>query len=81
MRRVVIGGDAYAPAVVTVARGDSVFFVNGDTVPRNATATDGSFDTGRLAPGAGVEVTLDRAGSLEYFCRFRPTCRGTITTA
>ena len=34
-------------------------FTNNDTAPHTATADDGAFDTGEIAPGASATVTLD----------------------
>jgi plastocyanin len=71
---------AYAPADLTVAKGTTVSFANGDSTNHTATATDASvFDTGTIAPGKTKTVTLDKSGTFAFFCSFHPFMKGTIT--
>lgn len=71
---------AYAPADLTVAKGTTVKFTNGDSTNHTATATDASvFDTGTIAPGKTKSITLDKSGTFAFFCSFHPFMKGTIT--
>jgi len=76
--QVTIRGFAFSPAAFEVKAGDTIVFVNADSVPHTATAEDGAFDTGRIAPGQSVEVTIP-TGAHPYYCRFHPTMKGVGT--
>jgi plastocyanin len=71
---------AYSPANLTVAKGTSVKFTNGDATNHTATATDASaLDTGTIAPGKSKTATFETPGTYQYFCSFHPFMKGTIT--
>ena len=71
---------AYAPADLTVAKGATVKFTNGDSTNHTATATDASaLDTGTIAPGKSKTVSFETPGTFQYFCSFHPFMKGTIT--
>ena len=72
-----IKGMAFSPASLTIAVGDTVTFVNGDGVTHTATAGDGAFDTGRLAPGKSATVKI-AAGTHTYKCSIHASMQGTI---
>ncbi|MEO0544485.1 MAG: cupredoxin family copper-binding protein [Pseudomonadota bacterium] len=77
-KEVRIAGFAFGPAELTVKVGDTITFINGDGAPHTATATDGSFDTGRLNAGDSATVTITSAGTFEYVCSFHPSMKGVI---
>ncbi|MEO1702462.1 MAG: cupredoxin family copper-binding protein [Pseudomonadota bacterium] len=77
-KQVRIAGFAFGPAELTVSVGDTITFLNGDGAPHTATATDGSFDTGRLNSGDSATVTITSAGTYEYVCSFHPSMKGVI---
>ena len=58
--------------------GDTVVWVNRDTVPHTVTARNRSFDV-RIAPGRSVRTTLTKAGSMPFYCILHPGMRGTLT--
>ena len=72
---------AFAPAVLTIAAGDTVVFNNLDSAPHTASADGGAWDTGRMAQGASVQITFSSPGSFTYFCAFHPNMKGAITIA
>jgi plastocyanin len=76
---ITIAGFAFSPANVTVQAGDTVVFVNNDSVAHTATANDGSFDTGTIQPGSSASVTFSSAGTFSYFCQIHPNMTGSIT--
>jgi len=61
----------YIPDTVTVPKGTRVEWTNNDVAPHTATSKDeATFDTGTLRKGQAKALTLSRAGTYEYFCRF-----------
>jgi plastocyanin len=58
--------------------GDTIVWVNHDTVIHSITAKDKSFDL-RLNPGQTAKMPLATAGKFPFFCLFHPTMRGTLT--
>ena len=75
---VAIKGMKFAPAELEVAVGDTVTFTNEDTAPHTATASDGTFDTGRLSKGQSATVTIESAGDFGYICTIHPAMKGRI---
>jgi len=73
------GGGAYSPAVVTVAVGTLVIFLNEDSQPHSATAP-GAFDSGIIAPNGGRWVWVASVvGTFQYHSSLQPTMAGEIT--
>lgn len=60
--------------------GDTIVWVNRDTVPHTATARDRSFDV-RVTAGQSVSMKVAKAGTFAVYCIFHPTMRGTLTVA
>ncbi len=60
--------------------GDTIIWVNRDTVLHTATARDHSFDL-RIAPGKSVRLTLQKPGNIAFYCIFHAAMRGTLTVA
>jgi plastocyanin len=60
--------------------GDTIVWVNKDTVLHTVTAKDHSFDL-RLDPGKQATLVLDKAGSIAFYCIYHPTMRGTLKVA
>jgi plastocyanin len=69
----------YFPARLTVDAGTEVTWVNYDTVPHNAVADEGAFETDRLDKDGSGSVTLAEPGTHAYKCTFHPAMTGTIT--
>ena len=75
---VTIQGMKFSPANIEVNAGDTITFTNKDSAPHTATASDGSFDTGRLGKGDSAKVTV-AAGSHAYICKIHPMMKGKVT--
>jgi plastocyanin len=60
--------------------GDTIVWVNGDTVPHSVTARDKSFDL-KLQPKQTAKQKLSKAGTIQIICTFHPTMRGTLKVA
>jgi plastocyanin len=75
-----IDGFRFQPADVEVDVGEEVVWTNGDDFAHTAMATDESFDTGDLAPGAtSAPVSFEEPGTYSYFCGIHNSMTGTVT--
>jgi plastocyanin len=57
--------------------GDTVIWVNQDTVDHSVTARDGSIDL-RLQPGKKGRTVLKKAGTRAIYCIYHPTMRTSL---
>ncbi len=74
-----IRGMTFRPAVVTVAPGDTVVWINRDIVPHTATAVGNSgWDTGILAQGDSSRYIPERRAERSYTCILHPVMRGRL---
>jgi len=73
-----MAGSRFEPSTLTVAVGETVRWFNDDALPHTVSATDGSWESGNLAPGQAFERRFDTAGSYPYLCRYHPGMTGTI---
>lgn len=76
-------GFTFSPATLTVAKGTTVTFTNGDAATHTITSgtngtKDGKFDK-RIEQGASTTITFDTPGTYAYFCTIHPSMKGTIT--
>jgi plastocyanin len=76
--RVTIKGFQFTPAVVVVAPGDTVVWVNRDLVPHTITARDGSWDSHGVAQNATWEMHVTDSTASEYICRYHPMMQGRL---
>ena len=74
---VVIEGMKYAPATLTVKRGDTVVWINKDPFPHTVTAK-GVFDSHDIAASRSWKYTARKTGEFAYICDLHPTMRGTL---
>ncbi|QQJ99253.1 cupredoxin domain-containing protein [Burkholderia ambifaria] len=76
--RITIEGMRFNPASVTVARGDTIVWVNKDLVAHTATAA-GLFDSHEIRPDASWTYVANTPGRHAYICTFHPTMKATLT--
>lgn len=62
----------FVPPRFEVLVGDSVKWTNSDTEDHDVAADDGSFTSGRIAPGGTFSVTFTRPGKFTYTCLLHP---------
>jgi plastocyanin len=62
----------FDPEVLEVKVGDIIRWANEDLAPHTATANEFGWDTGEIAKGVGVEVTVVEGMDTSYFCAFHP---------
>ena len=60
--------------------GDTIVWVNRDTVPHTATARDKSFDV-RVQQGQSVTMVVKKPGNIAFYCIYHPAMRGTLAVA
>ncbi len=71
---------SYGPMPSGVKVGDTILWVNHDTVLHTATARDHSFDL-RIAPGKTAQLKVQKAGNIAFYCIFHAAMRGTLNVA
>ena len=74
-----ITDDAFDPSELNIAAGTTVTFVNNGAGLHTATADNGLFDSGELAPGSSYPVVLEGAGTVTYHDELNPDMTGSIT--
>ena len=77
---VVMSNMSYGKVPAGLKVGDSVTWVNKDTVPHTVTARDQSFDL-RVMPGKSAKQILQKAGVFPFFCTYHTMMRGTLAVA
>jgi plastocyanin len=75
-----MGNMVYAKVPAAAKVGDTIVWINKDTVQHSATAKDGTFDV-RLQPGQKGRTVLKKAGKLAFYCIYHSLMRGTLTVS
>lgn len=70
---------AFAPPSLTIGKGTTVVWTNGDTFDHSVVAKDHSFRSGSIAHGATFRYTFATDGTFSYNCGIHPSMSGTIT--
>jgi plastocyanin len=78
--QIVIESLVFAPAEVSAKVGDTIEWVNKDVFAHTATARNGDFDVNQ-PPKKTVTSVLNKAGTVEYYCRFHPNMKGVLKIA
>ena len=68
----------FAPAELTVSRGDTVVWTNDDLVPHTATARDNRWDSAAIGVSTSWRFVADSVGRHEYYCVFHPNMKAAI---
>ena len=69
-----------APSEVSAKVGDTIEWVNRDVFAHTATARNGDFDV-TLPPKKTVTSVLNKAGTVEYYCRYHPNMKAVLKIA
>ena len=69
---------SFGPIPTGLKAGDTIVFVNKDSVPHTVTARNHSFDL-RIGPGQSRRLNLTKAGSYPIYCILHAPMRATIT--
>ncbi len=77
--QVSMAGSSFEPDAVTIEVGQSITWVNQDSVSHNAVADDGSWKTDIFGAGESRVVTFDTPSTYPYACTLHPGMTGTVT--
>ena len=69
-----------SPAEASAKVGDTIEWINKDIFAHTATARNGDWDV-TIPPKKTVTLVLKKAGAVEYYCRFHPNMKATLTVA
>jgi plastocyanin len=69
---------AFVPSRIEVSVGATVEWVNRDPLVHTVTATDGSWNSGDIAPNAVWRHTFDRPGTYAFHCTPHPFMTGVV---
>jgi len=69
-----------APAHANARVGDTIRWVNKDVFAHTATARNGDFDV-MLPANKTATLLLKKAGAIDYYCRFHPNMKASLTVA
>ncbi len=76
--KVSIAAYAFSQPDLTISKGESVTWINNDSVPHTVTSDDGIWDSDTLQPGAAYRRTFDRPGRYAYHCSRHPSMVGVV---
>ena len=68
----------FSPAEVSAKIGDTIEWINKDIFAHTATARNGDWDV-TMPPKKTVTLVLKKAGPIDYYCRFHPNMKATLT--
>lgn len=77
---VVMNNMSYGKVPTDAKVGDTIIWVNEDSVEHSATARDRSFDL-RLLPGKKGRTVLKKAGNIAVYCIMHPMMRTSLRVA
>jgi plastocyanin len=77
---VAIANMAYGPVPSGLKVGDSIVWVNKDSVPHTVTSRDHSFDL-RIGPGQRGRLNLTKAGTYQVYCIYHAPMRATLSVS
>jgi plastocyanin len=74
--RVTIDQLVFSPMQIEAKVGDTVEWINKDILAHTATVK-GDWDV-MIAANASASLVLEKAGTVDYYCRFHPNMKGQI---
>lgn len=75
---ITIKNNLYTPAIAQAAPGDTVTWINQDSVAHTVTQDDGAFDSGSIAPGQSYSIKVSLEKTHTYHCDFHTGMKGTL---
>lgn len=74
--RITIDNMAFSPFEIEANAGDTIEWINDDAFAHTATVK-GGFEV-MLPPKKSGSVIMEKAGTVDYYCRFHPNMKGRI---
>jgi plastocyanin len=73
-------GRAFSSESVTIRKGETLSFMNDDTVPHNihSTGKGNEFNLGSQSPGSSTDVTFNAVGEAQVVCAIHPRMKMTV---
>jgi plastocyanin len=73
-------GKVFSESEVAIRKGETVVFVNDDTVSHNimSTTAGNQFNLGSQAPGMSTPVTFDKSGEIAIICAIHPRMKMSV---
>lgn len=68
----------FKPAVITVAEGTTIKWMNKDGADHTVTSNTDLFESGAMGNGETFSFTFDSTGSYPYHCAFHPNMTGEV---
>ena len=75
---VLMEGNKFVPATLTVKSGDTIVWVNKDVVAHTATSAAAKFDSQLIDAGESWKYTVRKKGDFAYLCTFHPMMTGVL---
>src|SRR6266851_6811952 len=69
-----------SPAEASAKVGDTIEWINKDIFAHTATARNGDWDV-TMPPKKTITSVLNKAGTVEYYCRFHPNMKASLVIA
>ena len=69
-----------SPADASAKVGDTIEWINKDIFAHTSTARNGDWDV-MIPPKKTVTSVLNKAGTVEYYCRFHPNMKAALVVA
>jgi plastocyanin len=73
-----LGTTAYSPDAINVSAGDTVTWMNTDSIAHTSTSDASGWNSGIVAPGGQFSRTFPNAGTFSYHCAIHPGMVGTV---
>ena len=76
-------GKVFSQAEISIKTGDSVLFVNDDTIAHNvmSQSPEATFNLGLIKPGTATPVAFNTAGDILIICAIHPTMKMHVKVA
>ncbi|HLI98474.1 MAG TPA: plastocyanin/azurin family copper-binding protein [Bradyrhizobium sp.] len=73
-------GRMFSSESITIKKGETLTFLNDDSVPHNimSTSPGNDFNLGSQPPGASTDVTFKEAGDVAVICAIHPRMKMTV---
>ena len=71
----------FAPVETQAKVGDTIEWINKDILAHTATATSGDDWNVIIAPNKTEKLILQKAGTVDYYCKYHPNMKGRLVVA